>query len=73
MPRHPARQEAYARRLEDLIGFLGSQRERAHRRHQRALLRAREAQDEVSEFDRIINDVRRSREQRHPSGLAVAR
>lgn len=72
MPRHPARVERHARRLEDLLGFMGSQRERAHRRYQRALLRANEHLQEIRDYDLIIADLRESRAQREPSGLRVA-
>jgi hypothetical protein len=71
MPRHPNRVETHARRLEDLLGFLGMQRARAHRRRERALLRAAEAQEEMREYDRLITDIRDSRSQRHPAGLRV--
>lgn len=72
MPRHTNRVETHARRLEDLLGFLGMQRQRAYRRRERALIRANEAQQEIREYDRLIGDIRESRSERHPSGLQVA-
>lgn len=72
MPRHGGYVERHARRLEDLIAQVGAHLARAERRQLLYRALEHEATLEIRDLDQMMAELRESRQQRHPSGLAVA-